>query len=302
MHPYWIPRDSTNIWQHEGPDTGLIRIQVTPWRSIDGHLISHDSQWVTIVTDYGEKQEYLASHVRMVYDRVMKRDTGHSFSMRGGNLPSQPNRMKRFESYFAPITQIGTTFPSENATGVFAWNLGAFYAFRIPHVAYEYLGGFISASVDSKTFEYTEPYAGTDYFSIRYLSATAGVSYRGFVSAGFTISVPYPGGSLRTFYSSSRSASELYFAQRYTIATNLIRTNFEPRIALGLPLWYSNQSQQALMLVAECGYPLGPALWDNLPESEFPKLSNIRLPEVTIGFSYVVPLSDQYPFPRMLVD
>lgn len=295
----WVTRDSNALWKHDGPDTGLIRVFVKPWGNYTGHLISHDSNWVTIVNERGLKEEILTRGIASVSDFLAVIDTSGPQHLR--SREDRAFAARPYESFIAPTALLGTTFPNNGASGVFAWNLGAFYGFRLPHASGNF-GGFISANVESKTFELDETSGGADYWTTRYLSATAGISFRGFVSAGLTVAVPYPGASQRTFFSNSSSVIDRYFAQRYTIATNLIRTNLEPRLALALPLKYYPQSQQVLMFVAEAGYPLSPVFWNDLPESQFPKLSDVRLPEVTIGLSYVLPMFDRYRSGGLLVE
>jgi hypothetical protein len=248
-------------------------------------LETRDSNRIAILFQGGGSAAVPLSEIinimKMYYPRS-HRDSAH---MHGIDLL----HYERFKSYLAPSFMAGATLPTKNsnASGDFAFSAGAMLAFEIPGFLYNYVGEFAAASMESRSFGLSN--AGIENsFTVRYFALTPGISFRGLVSLGVTLGLPVSA-HLVSYVSD--------IATPQSINTNAVHLLVEPRVIIGVPVSYTASNEQAVMLTAEAGYPLGPIFnkstltfsSDGVTSTAL-SVGNLRLPEISIGLSYVFPL------------
>jgi hypothetical protein len=297
----WVPRDSNALWKTNGPDTGRIEIEMRPYGFFAGYLLSRDSNWVTLLTLQGQKVELRTSQVRGVNDwKEITDSLAHVLQIR--KLPVHTRSPiwlpERFESLIAPMISVGATLPSNGGMSGVSLSASVYCGFRIPGLLYDYVGEFIGGSFESRAFLLKDnSYESDDYWNLQYLALTAGFSYRGIVSAGVEFGLPIS--SRFTWY--NQASGNFAFGGVVALKPTAVQFLVEPKIDIGFPVSLSNAAN-GLILLLEAGYPLNRAFRElplnNFADSPSPEavmqLNSTRLPEISIGLTYVFPMFSQY--------
>ncbi len=278
-------------------DTTLMRIGLKRGGALNGHILSVDSNWITF-TDYNGLRQQLDAH--MVTGIVNYRHFSDSVTKSRLEIASTPPlrspQFERFETYLAPIAVAGATFPSSGEKSGFAASLGAIFGFRIPDFSFNYLGEFISIEVDSKSFTIDDNTLATvDHWSFQYFEVTPGLSYRGIFSAGISIGIPISANY--TDYNTPGGFG--YYRPFMASQLNML---LEPRVIVAAPLAVSYAYSRTLLLLVQAGYPLTPLFKEHslemgpLSSGTQGMLGSLRLPEISVGLSYVFSLTPSRGF------
>ncbi|MDP4198125.1 MAG: hypothetical protein Q8922_01695 [Bacteroidota bacterium] len=274
-HPHmkWVARDSNALWVHAGPDTGRIMLSMKPYGAFMGHVISRDSNWVVLINESGLKQEIQASHVKGVSDWKEVSDTEFYKPMM-----LRPIQHPRLEAYFAPVLMGGMSLPNSGMKGEIGWEAVGILGIRIPSILGHFLGEFVAAGYETRAF-FNERSAIDTGWILQYLTLTPGLSYRGLVSLGLSIEWPINGKAITHIGSDPLSTAKYAGA-------SLMNVVLEPRLVIGLPL--ATHDDHALLLLIAGGYPLTGVFGSE----DF--IHGLRLPEVSVGISYVLPLFSRF--------
>jgi hypothetical protein len=198
------------------------------------------------------------------------------------HFPKSPQWGDRFDFYFAPSGHIGATLPSgvSNASAGLAYSIGMIGAARMPHLLHSYLGEFVFVSYESRAVSMTDASGTSASYNVRYIGVTPGFSIRGIVSAGLTVGFPVAL-SVTTFTPDAGVPVSL----RLSLANLLL----EPRLLIGIPI--TATMEHGIVLTIAGGYPLRPLMNNTTLDIGSAHLAPgaLRLPELQLGVSYVIP-------------